>query len=304
MPSRKSKVIKYNIKERGRVHVGKDRSNVNLRSMVDAINSPATQELVETGDMYGYYGHELRALYGMNPPDTVMTDDGREIRIAPAIRTIKLSADSNGDVTHQQEFLENEAGEYAYQQYKAGIGGFSSACGFKPMMDGSRVVQGFYGYDYVRNPNYHTNKGAGLLDGLMLDGLDDDQLDPALAQVKMVLHESLVAQYDSIHEAIQSKNMIGYYQQEAIAAQNALFDYLEHQERIAKRREEKELAMIDSFICPSVPFSELEKQYAAFDSVKIDAMRTADDVEVQETIKRKEGERKEVGRKIFRGKLW
>ena len=112
MSSRKSKIITYNIKERGRTHAGKDRSNVNIRSMVDAINSLATQELVETGDMYGYYGHELRALYGMNPPDTVMTDDGRAIRIAPAIRTIMLTANSNGDITHQQEFLENEGYRY------------------------------------------------------------------------------------------------------------------------------------------------------------------------------------------------
>ena len=304
MSSRKSKIITYNIKERGRTHAGKDRSNVNIRSMVDAINSPATQELVDTGDMYGYYGHELRALYGMNPPDTVMTDDGREIRIAPAIRTIKLTANSNGDITHQQEFLENEAGEYAYQQYKAGIGGFSSACGFKPMMDGTRVVQGFYGYDYVRNPNYHTNKGAGLLDGLMFDGLSDDQLDPAMAQVKMVLHDSLVAQYDSIYEAIQAKGMVDYYQKEAIAAQNSFFDYVERQERIAKRREEKEIAMIDSLICPSVPLAELEKQYAAFDSVKIDAMRAATDDESQEKVARQDTERKESVRKLFRGRLW
>ena len=53
MSSRKSKVITYNVKERGRTHAGKDRSNVNIRSMVDAINSPTNQVLVDTGDMYG-----------------------------------------------------------------------------------------------------------------------------------------------------------------------------------------------------------------------------------------------------------
>lgn len=132
--SRTTKLITYNIKERGRKYTGTDRSNVNVQSMVDAINSPATQELVKTGDLYGYYGHEIRQLYGMNPPDTFITDDGREIRISPAVRTIELRADQEGNVSHRQEFFTNEAGEYAYHQYKAKIGGFSTAVSFIPTM--------------------------------------------------------------------------------------------------------------------------------------------------------------------------
>lgn len=279
--SRKSKTITYNIKERGRTHAGQDRSNVNVRSMVDTINSPATQELVNTGDMYGYYGHELRALYGMNPPDTVVTDDGREIRIAPAIRTIKLSADKDGNVTHQQEFLQNEAGEYAYQQYKAGIGGFSSAVNFTPMRDGSRVISGFYGFDYVRNPNYHTNKGAGLFDALF-DGLQT-QDDPALLQVKHALKDSLVAQYDSIYSQIQSQGLVDYYQQEAIAAQDALNDYIRRQEARAKRKQEREAQLLDSLICPSVPFEQFAAQFADFDALELrqDLLKTSDELKAQ-----------------------
>ena len=98
--------------------------------------------------------------------------------------------------------------------------------------------------------------------------------------------------------------MVDYYQKEAIAAQNSFFDYLDRRERIAKRREEKEIAMIDSLICPSVPFAELENLYAAFDSVKIDAMRAATDDEAQETVARQDTERKESGLKLFRGRLW
>lgn len=272
--SRKTKAITYNIKERGRKYNGQDRSNVDVLSMVDAINSKAVQELVATGDLYGYYGHEVRMLHGMNPPDTVFTDDGREIRIAPAIRTVELIADKNGNVTHREEFLENETGEYAYQQYKAGVGGFSTAVMFKPSASGMRQVNGFYGFDYVRNPNYHTNKGFGAFDGLMFDSLQnptDEQL-----ILKNVLEQSLIAQYDSIYQVINSKQdiqtatqMIDFYQKEALASQQQLMDYMNRQQRLAQKRQNRQEQLLDSLICPSAPFSQFLDEVKAFDSVDL-----------------------------------
>lgn len=35
----------------------------------------------------------------------------------PAFRTLESYADKNGDVTHVEEFFDNEAGEYARKQY-------------------------------------------------------------------------------------------------------------------------------------------------------------------------------------------
>ena len=305
--SRITKKITYNIADRGRKHVGQDRSNVNIRSMVDAINSPATQELVNSGDLYGYYGHELRQLYGMTPPDTVVTQDGREIRIAPAIRTVELSADSNGNVTHRQEFLENETGEYAYQQYKAKVGGFSTAVMFEPTRTGVRNVSGFYGFDYVRTPNYHTNRGDFSFDGLVLvdeagfDGLE--QLDPSQVQLKQVLEQSLVAQYDSIFDVMQAQNTVDYFQQQVIDAQLALDREIMRKRRIAKREADIKQAQMDSLICPSVPFSEFTNTLKAFDSVQLDddAMKTADTVRNDEMVKAiAQARRSKLG---FMGKL-
>ncbi|WP_410472108.1 hypothetical protein ACGTJS_11045 [Faucicola mancuniensis] len=276
--SRTTKAITYNIAERGRKYVGQDRSNVDIGSMVDMINAPATQEMVNTGDMYGYYGHEIRMLYGMNPPDTVVTDDGREIRIAPAIRTIELSADKNGNVTHREEFLSNEAGEYAYQQYKANIGGFSTAVNFAPSANGMRYVNGFFGFDYVRNPNYHTNKGNGLFDGLDLSCGFDSIANPTDEQISLrqVVEQSLITQYDSIYQVIHAKDdvatakdMIDFYQQEALASQQQLQDYISRQERLAKKRLERKEALLDGMICPSVPFSQFLEEIRAFDSVPL-----------------------------------
>lgn len=272
--SRKTKAITYNIKERGRKYNGQDRSNVDVQSMINAINSPAVQELVETGDLYGYYGHEVRMLHGMNPPDTVFTDDGREIRIAPAIRTIELSADKNGNVTHREEFLENETGEYAYQQYKAGVGGFSTAVMFKPSSSGIRQVNGFYGFDYVRNPNYHTNKGFGAFDSLMFDSLQNPTNEQLV--LKQALEKVLIAQYDSIYQIMDSKQdvktatqMIDFYQQEALASQQQLMDYMNRQQRLAKKRQNRQEQLLDSLICPSAPFAKFLDEVKAFDSIDL-----------------------------------
>lgn len=263
--SRITQKITYNLAERGRTHTGIDRSNIDIRSMVDAINSSVTQELVATGDLYGFYGHEVRALYGMNPPDSIHTEDGREIRIAPAIRTVELSADNQGNVTHREEFLENEAGEYAYQQYKAKIGGFSTAVLFQPQANGSRIVSGFYGFDYVRNPNYATNTSYGLF-----DSLNHWQADPIKLQLRQTLEQSLITQYDSIHSALQSQAMMDYYQQQALASQQALTQNTIRREKIQQRKQAKQQAMIDSLICPAVPFEEYLQQIKAFDALQID----------------------------------
>lgn len=264
--SRITKQITYNLKERGRIHAGQDRSDLDIKSAIAQINSKLVQELVETGDMYGFYGHEVRALYGMNPPDTVITDDGREIRIAPAIRTVALHADDNGNVTHRQEFLENDSGEYAYQQYKAKIGGFSTAMNFMNHR-GSRAVTGFYGFDYVRNPNYATNTSFGQF----------DSLNP---MAQHAIKEAIIAQYDSINLAMEQSRLIEYYQQEAINAQKALDRQLRRQEKIQAKKD----AMTDALICPSVSFDDYVQSLAVFDGIQTEQGDANQDGERQDKL--------------------
>lgn len=255
--SRITKKITYNIAERGRKYTGQDRSNLDVKSMVDAINSNFTQELVKNGDLYGFYGHEVRQLYGLHPPDSVIDETGKQINISPAIRTVELSADKYGNVTHREEFLQNDNGEYAYLQYKAKIGGFSSAVKFTPHLSAKQRVDGFYGFDYVRNPNYVTNTSHGVFDGLVIDGA---MLDGMMQQS---LKSTIIAQYDGIAIQLQSARLIDHYQQEVLSVQDTLNREIIKQ----KRKQDRQQVIYDSLICPSVPFDEYLKSMSAFDDM-------------------------------------
>ena len=70
----KTEILKYNLHDRGRKYTGQDRSNVDVSAMIQRINSPDTQELVSTGGLFGYYGHQIRQRFGMMPPETAMID--------------------------------------------------------------------------------------------------------------------------------------------------------------------------------------------------------------------------------------
>jgi len=147
---------------------GKDRSNVDAQSMIHKINSAEVQEFVKNGQLIGYYGHQIRQRYGMNPPETVMIGD-KIIRLEPAIRTIYLRADPDGNVTHKTEFLENDAGNHAMRQYMANVGGFSTACDYFVQPGGILVPRNFAGYDYVLQPNFVDNVGYALFDSIHAD---------------------------------------------------------------------------------------------------------------------------------------
>ena len=67
--------------------------------------------------------------------------EGRVVQIEPTIRTIYLRVYDEGAVKHQQEFIDNVAGQ---KQYAANMGGFSTTL------------------------RYATNAG----DGMILDGQD------------------------------------------------------------------------------------------------------------------------------------
>lgn len=90
-----TKVITYNLRERGRQFRGKER-NFNIRAICDAINGPACQERVKNRDMLGYYGHWPRIKFGMNPAEGGL-DDGRPSLVEPALVTTMLRASPDGD---------------------------------------------------------------------------------------------------------------------------------------------------------------------------------------------------------------
>lgn len=237
---RKTKRIKFNLFERGRKHSGRDRANVDMKEMINQINHPKVQEMIKTGTLYGYNGHEIRRRYGMFPPESTVID-GKVVYLEPAFRTLESYADKNGDVTHVAEFFDNEAGEYARKQYLARAGGFSSAQDYR-RSGLSLVPVNFYGYDYVMQPNYTTNVGDGqLFDGLAVpeqqDGLiscfdsatDVSLLSPSEAMIAHLLEQQILRDFDSIHTQLQ----LHQFNEQALDQVGSLSDELAKRDRRA-----------------------------------------------------------------------
>lgn len=163
-----TELIRYNLAERGRTFSGKER-NFDIPRVAAEINGPKAQERVKHRDMFGYYGHWPRIAFGMNPAEGGMVD-GKVVKVEPALVTVHLQAFDDGTIEHQAEFLDNEAGNVAWKLYKNKTGGFSSAIS-EHRITGRPV---FYGFDYVLEPNYSTNRGYELvLDSVgTLDSVD------------------------------------------------------------------------------------------------------------------------------------
>lgn len=271
--AKKTKVITYNLADRGRKYNGQDRSDLDIRSMVNKINSPEVQELVSSGDLFGFNGHEIRARFGMYPPDQWVDEKtGRIIKIQPALRTIRLEADDDGNVVTQHEFLDTDDGQFAARLYASKAGGFSSAINRRRKPDGFYEVTGFHGFDYVRTPNYATNKGDGMFDSILNGAYTEgeacfDSL-VELPQDQIVLKEALeriiIAQYDSMQTALYSESLVSHYQREALAAQDALVNAEMRRQKVLERKKQRELDIYDSLICPSKPFDEIKAQWDSF----------------------------------------
>ena len=270
--SKKTRTITYNLADRGRAHNGVDRSDLDIRSAVNRINAPDVQELVSSGDLYGYYGHELRARFGMNPPDVwVNPQTGENIRIEPALRTIELSADNDGNVTTRHEFLDTDSGKYSERLYANNAGGFSSAMVRRMNETGKYEVTGFAGFDYVRQPNYNTNRGDGMFDSLFwIDEAEEMAFDsmtrvtPERAAIMAALETAIIHQYDSMATAIHSEMMIGHYQKEALSAQELLITRQQQMANVKARQQARKEELYDSLICPSVSFEEATAQWDSF----------------------------------------
>ncbi|PKF35574.1 hypothetical protein [Acinetobacter proteolyticus] len=144
--------IRYNLNERGRTHRGVER-NFNIPEIVAAINSPECQEMVKTRAMLGYLGHWVRIRFGLEPSEGGIAE-GKIHNIEPAFVTTYLEAFPNGDVVHQTEFLNNPTGLIAWRMHDSKVGGFSS------VIDEAKRI--FYGFDWVNDPNYSTNRGYAL----------------------------------------------------------------------------------------------------------------------------------------------
>lgn len=144
--------IRFNLMDRGRKDTGQKRS-WDLEAISDAIMSRECQERVRNRDMIGYLGHWPRVRFGMAGAEGGIAD-GKAHAVEPAIVTVKLSANSRGDIEHQTEFLNTQPGQIAQRMFDSSVGGFSTAI--------DQSVPRFFGMDYVQQPNYLSNSFRGV----------------------------------------------------------------------------------------------------------------------------------------------
>lgn len=161
--SKRTGIIRYNLNDTGRDFTGQRRA-VDIDAAMRLFNGVAVQESVRKGDIVGYVGHQYRLLKtGLDVPETVIID-GKEVVVEPAVRTIFIKCYPNGDVEHEQEFLDTAAGRVAQRLWETKVYGFSSAI-HAPLDEttGLRVPLGYFGMDLVRGPNYDSNRGYTVM---------------------------------------------------------------------------------------------------------------------------------------------
>jgi len=157
--SKRTGVIRYNLNDTGRTFTGQPR-RIDIGAAMRLFNGPAMQEAVRKGDIVGYIGHQYREKYTLAVPETVI-EDGKEVVLVPVTRTVHIKCYPNGDIEHEQEFLDTPPGRVGQRLWESKVYGFSSAI-YAPEENGVRVPKGYFGMDLVRGPNYDTNRGYML----------------------------------------------------------------------------------------------------------------------------------------------
>ena len=277
---KKTKLLSFNLKERGRQHTGQDRSNLDVQAMVKRINGADVQELVKTNSLIGFYGHQIRQRHGMFPPESAIIE-GRVVQLEPAIRTISLKAYDDGTVEHQQEFIDNAAGQKAQQQYAANMGGFSTAVRY--VKQGLKAVPTlFAGFDYVWQPNYATNVGDGmLLDGLFINDESefasfDDIHDPVQALNAQLLDQQILQVFDAIHTEAALTAHLGNTLDQVGTLMQENQRILDKQNRRAELQRQRQEDLYDGMIGETRSFAEqiaLAQQFLQDDTAKATTQR-------------------------------
>gem|GEM_PF-463018 len=153
--------------------------NYLLSAVKSMFENAETQEGLKLGELYGYYGHGRRQLAGLDVPETaVVMVEGRPVLIdnVPGCRTVHLSIDDEGIITHTQEIFDNEPGRIIAGLLESRAGGWSWATSGK---DGTvSIPTRFFGMDYVKNPNFvsldhpaYMNESADEQEGKLLESL-------------------------------------------------------------------------------------------------------------------------------------
>lgn len=204
MEKMRTGIIRYNIADRGRKHVGQAR-NFNISKVVELLNGGMVQELVSKGDLFGYLGHGVREEYGLFPDETAVANVNGKTEmtsIDPCCRTIHLKAFPDGTIEHEEEFTDTFLGRKAFEWHSKKIGGFSSV--FAPNPENPNM---FYGFDYVRMPNFDGNRGY-VADSAMFE-FDTSRM---TSKQQALLMQERLAECQVVMDSISEKLMMASQQ--------------------------------------------------------------------------------------------
>ena len=128
-----------------------------LEAVRSMINSPETKEGLRLGELYGYYGHSRRELAEkVDLPETaVVMVKGKPVVLdnVPASRTIAISVDDDGIVTHTEEIFDTPTGRIVASMIDSRAGGWSWVTTGRDSPTIS-IPTGYHGMDYVQQPNF------------------------------------------------------------------------------------------------------------------------------------------------------
>lgn len=161
MKSLKTVTDRFSLVDTIRRHTPQNERNYILKSVRATFSNPQVQECIALGEMYGYYGHGRRAMHYAKtgkltlPEVSVAVVEGKPVTLTnvPSNRTLSVSVDDDGVVTHTQEILDTEPGQIVSGMEASKAGGWSWATSGDDSSVRS-IVTGFYGFDYVTTPNF------------------------------------------------------------------------------------------------------------------------------------------------------
>lgn len=181
-----TETIRYNLNDRGRKYVGQPRY-FNVQKFAALVNGARIQEMVQSRDLVGYLGHDVRRMFGIKPPESVI-DGGQFVPIEPAFVTTYIHVDDDGTVEHRARFLDTPLGKKAQEWFVAKTGGFSSV-----VTPDERNPSDFHGFDYVLNPNFSSNRGY------VLDSVDYNRM---TSKQKAVYEQGLRLEQQAVMDAL------------------------------------------------------------------------------------------------------
>lgn len=237
--------ITYNVRERGRKFRGQDR-NFDTVALAALVNGPEVQEQVAKGDLHGYFGHWPRMVFGMAPGEGGVVD-GKVVPLEPALTTRMLRAQPDGTIEHEAEFNDTSLGRIAHRMFTRKRGGFSSAIAVREA-GGMDVPIGFYGFDYVMEPNFSTNRGYKL-----------DGVAPAAEEERLLLD-------DAVRESQEALKVLDglYAEREAEAA--ALRENFERQAQVLVRVMTENAQLVDMVAKAGLDPASAKRSLARLDS--------------------------------------